>query len=421
MAFRLEIVGANEATALEIRTVKNQRILFITPKQPSTNPRMRKAAEALAREGYTVHVLFAHGVSWAAQSDEEIFRNSPCTWQKMGGDPDQQRLRYLFSRVGRKMWELLGNVKRAHCRSYGAYIREGIKWEPDMIIGHNPGALGPLTELGARFNVPILFDAEDFHRGEFDPEVQSNQSKDVAKLEHACIPKLTTATGASPLIVKAYEQLFPEISWTTVNNAFPSALMPSEPLLQSGPLKIVWFSQVVGLDRGLAEFLGGMALTPEIPIDLTLVGTASEELKTTLHAEIQSNEHRIHFKGPFTERELFKLIGSNEIGLAIEPGFSVNNNIARSNKIYTYPLCGVHMLVSKTEAQIDFIQEFPDAGEMIDLEQPQSIAHALDEAYQNRSALLEKRKAAWALGKTTLNWERESGVLIELVGKIISA
>jgi len=380
---------------------------------------MRKAAEALAREGHTVHVLFAHGVAWAAQSDEEIFQNSPCTWQRVGGDPNQQRLRYLFSRIGRKMWELLGNVKRAHCRSYGAYIREGIKWKPDLIIGHNPGALGPLTDLGARLNVPILFDAEDFHRGEFDPQVQSNQSKDVAKLEHACIPKMTAATGASPLIVKAYVQLFPEISWTTVNNAFPSDLAPSDPQPYSGPLKIVWFSQVVGLDRGLAEFLRGMALAPDVPIEFTIVGAASKELKATLEAELQSVQHRIYFKGPFTERDLFKEIGSHEIGLALEVPKTQNRAICRTNKLYTYPLCGVHMLVSKTEAQIDFIQEFPDAGEIIDLEQPQSIAQAINEAYDDRGALLEKRKAAWALGKTTLNWERESKSLVQLVREIL--
>lgn len=398
-----------------------KRILFITPKQPSTNPRMRKAAEVLARDGHTVHVLFAHGVSWATQSDEAIFQNSPCTWQKIGGDPDQQRLRYLFSRVSRKIWELLGNVKHAHCRSYGAYIREGIKWKPDMIIGHNPGALGPLTELGAKLNVPILFDAEDFHRGEFDPEVQSNQSKDVAKLEHAYIPKLTAATGASPLIVKAYEQLFPEISWTIINNAFPRVLAPSEPMPQSGPLKIVWFSQVVGLDRGLAEFLGGMALTPEIPIDLTLIGAASEKLIATLSAEIQSDQHQITFKGPFPERELFKEIGNYEIGLALEVPKTQNRAICRTNKLYTYPLCGVHMLVSRTEAQIDFIQEFPDAGEMIDLEHPQSIVLAIKEAYNDRAALLRKRKAAWELGKKTLNWECESDALIEVVNNTLSA
>ena len=35
------------------------RILIITPKQPSGNPRMRKAADALAIRGNTVHVLYA--------------------------------------------------------------------------------------------------------------------------------------------------------------------------------------------------------------------------------------------------------------------------------------------------------------------------------------------------------------------------
>ena len=287
-----------------------KRILFITTSQPSINPRLRKSADALANAGHRVHVLYAYRTDWATVADEKILRVSKWTGKRVGGSPTMQKHLFFWSRLIRKLWELLGNVERAHCRSYGAYIREGVKWDPDMIIGHNPGALGPLTELGARLNVPILFDAEDFHRGEIDPEVQSNQSKDVAKLEHACMPKLTAATGASPLIVKAYEQLFPEISWTTVNNAFPSELMPSEPLPQSGPLKIIWFSQVVGLDRGLAEFLRGMALTPEIPIELTLVGAASEELKATLSAEIQSNQHQITFKGPFREGELFKEIGN---------------------------------------------------------------------------------------------------------------
>ena len=397
--------------------MRNQRILFITTKQPSTNPRMRKAAEALARDGHTVYVLFAHGVRWATQADEEIFQNSPCNWQKIGGDPDQQRLLYLFSRVGRKIWDLLGHVERAHCRSYRAYIRKGIKWKPDIIIGHNPGALGPLTELGARLKVPIFFDAEDFHRGEFDQEIQSDQSTDVAKLEHACIPTLTAATGASPLIVKAYRELFPEISWTTINNSFPSALMPAEPQPYHGPLKIVWFSQVLGLDRGLTEFLRSLALISDIPIELTLIGIASEELKLTLKAEVRSNQHRIHFKGPFSERELFAEISNHEIGLALEVPKTQNREICRTNKLYTYPLCGVHMLVSKTEAQIDFIREFPDTGEIIDLEQPRSIAHALFEAYRNRAALLEKRKAAWTLGQDKLNWECESKVLIQFINK----
>lgn len=62
------------------------RILALTPKQPSANPHMRKAYEALAREEFKVHVLFADGVCWAAQHDEEIFQNSPCTWQKVRGD-----------------------------------------------------------------------------------------------------------------------------------------------------------------------------------------------------------------------------------------------------------------------------------------------------------------------------------------------
>ena len=42
-----------------LKLLNMSRILIITPKQPSGNPRMRKAADALATAGNTVHVLYA--------------------------------------------------------------------------------------------------------------------------------------------------------------------------------------------------------------------------------------------------------------------------------------------------------------------------------------------------------------------------
>ena len=61
------------------------------------------------------------------------------------------------------------------------------------------------------------------------------------------------------------------------------------------------------------------------------------------------------------------------------------------------------------------MREFPDAGELIDLNEPKTIADALEEAIEKRDELLQKRQLAWQLGDTVLNWEKESEVLVGFV------
>ncbi len=397
------------------------RILFVTTSQPSINPRLRKSAETLAQHGHEVHVLFAHRRDWAIPIDEDFIRGSLCDWQRVGGGPNERKLLYFLSRIERKAWEIIGNQKRAHCRGYNGYIRRGLKLVPNLIIGHNPGALGPVVELSKRLEVPCVFDAEDFHRGEFLEGEDCNRSNNVKKLEEAFIPQLTFATGASPLIVRAYQELFPKIPWTTVNNAFPTSLLQSKPTTQTGALKVVWFSQVVGLDRGLLEFLDGMKGVPSIPIELTIIGDVPALLKTKILSYNPHETHKLTFKEPCPENELFAELQRHEIGLALEVPKTKNRDFCRTNKLYAYPLCGVHMFVSQTAAQVDFIQQYPDAGEIIDLNNPQSIASSLFEAYDNRNALLAKREAAWELGRTKLNWEFESQSLLHAINQIIES
>ena len=97
-----------------------------------------------------------------------------------------------------------------------------------------------------------------------------------------------------------------------------------------------------------------------------------------------------------------------------------NRDICRTNKVYTYPLAGCYTLFSRTSAQIDFQREYPDAGELIDLSRPESVADVIRTLDANRDVLLEKRKKAWLLAKEYLNWEMESKQLIEVVNSMLN-
>ena len=88
------------------------RILIITTKQPSGNPRMRKSADALAEDGHVVHVLYAYNADWAAAADQSILQSAKWTYELIGGDPHTERLHYQWTRLWRKAFEMLGHVER---------------------------------------------------------------------------------------------------------------------------------------------------------------------------------------------------------------------------------------------------------------------------------------------------------------------
>ena len=396
------------------------RILFLTTKQPSTNPRMRKSADAMAKSGHEVHVLYAFNTEWATEADQSILRSEVWSHERVGGHPISERTTYQWARAWRKFFEITGNTERAICRGFARYVERGIDWKPDLVVGHNPGALGPLIRISKRLNIPALFDAEDYHRGE--AAQQAAATTRITQLEDSLLPDLTQMTAASPMIAQAYRKLYPAISVTTVNNAFPlDCLSPKPTASKDNPLSIIWFSQVIGLDRGLEEFLTCLQLIPTIPVEINLVGLASDDVKSRVKEFGLGSNKNIRFHSPMPEKDLFEFISNQEIGLALEPGFSRNNDWARSNKIYTYPLAGCYTLASKTAAQVQFMEKFPQAGELVDLNDPESMANALKELHENRSVLLEKRIQAWELAKTKLNWELESQTLLSLVDDILGS
>jgi len=395
------------------------RILIITPKQPSGNPRMRKSADALSMAGHEVHVLYAYGAPWADEADVPILASANWSFEVIGGHPIKARFAYFISRLERKFYEVLGNTERATCRSLNQYVRKAENWNPEVVIGHNPGALAPAIEIGKQLHIPVLFDAEDYHRGE-SYWVRVKQEHKMTEIEDRYMPQLTAMTTAAPLISDTYRSLYPNLDVTTVNNAFSKRNQPAAPQSTTGPLKVVWFSQVVGLDRGLQEFIAGMNLVKDIPLELNILGLSTTEKNEMLTSMVESPEHRIAFHSPRSEAELFSFLGSHEIGLALEIPFAHNREICRTNKLYTYPLAGCYMFASRTQSQEQFISEYPVTGQLIDLDEPRSIGTAIREADSNRKELLRKREQTWQLAIDDLNWETESQVLVNVVEGVIA-
>lgn len=374
---------------------------------------MRKAADALSAAGHKVHVLYAFQTNWASESDKELFKHAKWTHEQLGGNPIDDKIEYFISRGFRKIYELLNVQNRAFCRSYTMYLKRGLVWNPDAVIGHNPGTLGLLQKFKKKLNVPTFFDAEDFHRGE--TPLNSFHSARITALENEVIPNLTAVTAASPLIAQEYTQLYPSVPIRTIDNVFPLRLQPNRPKRQQNTdcvLRMVWFSQVVGLDRGLKEFLSGMALVPDVPIHLSILGSCDDSVREELLAELTTSNHKLTFSSPHNEDKLFAFVASHEIGLALELAQTRNREICRTNKLFTYAMCGCYTLLSRTKAQIEFLSSYPHIGQLIDLSDPATIANAINFSFENRDDIFEKRIASWELARNQLNWDKESEKLV---------
>ena len=365
---------------------------------------MKKEADALSAAGYDVHVLYAFRTMWASKADRLIFES--CTWghELIGGDPIEHPWAYHYSRVLRKWSYWRGDIEKAACRGFRSFQSAIRRHQPSLIIGHNPGTLPLLRWARITFDIPVWFDAEDYHSGEFDQG--SPEYRQIQFLEDNSLPIIGAISAASPLIAQAYQSRFPTLEVNTVNNAFPTSIQPDFHEENPLPLKLVWFSQVIGLDRGLQGFFERLQTLQGIRIDITLIGRSNPSAIEELKGCLIHPEHQLNVLPPMPEPELAQVLAQHHIGLALETTETLNRQLCRANKLFMYPLTGCLMLVSSTPGQDDFLREHPETG--ISLLQWKDIETLIHTWSKNPFNLNERRKKAWHRAKNQLNWEMEA-------------
>jgi glycosyltransferase involved in cell wall biosynthesis len=403
-------------------TSQSKHIVLVTTTHLSTNPRLLKEANALSAQGYRVTVLSCYTIKWGYDADQRIIKEAPFNTILVGGTPNKNLRLWHYGRLRRKTCSWFPFIPacriRMFARAYDELLSAAIQLKADLYIGHNLGTLPVVANAAKKHGVPYAFDAEDFHREEAASDAVSNSGKWKRLIEERYFPGAAYITAASPLIGAEYQKHFPGQTVAVINNVFSKARQPPFRNSTNGPLKLFWFSQTIGTDRGLDDVLNAMQHIPEIPILLTLLGRCSDSLKQYFESKCATPNHTIRIHDPIEPDQIFTLDAEQDIGLALESGVSLNRNIALTNKIFTYLLAGNAVLVSETPAQKNFIQEYPSTGLSYPIGDIQSLANHLTFFYQNRQTLQHARRSAWQLAHDTLNWEEEQKKLIKLIESI---
>lgn len=394
------------------------RIILATTGQPSTNPRLVKEANALTEAGHEVKIYYCFWANWANETDQELLQNIDWDYQLVGGSPLFNRTTFFFNKIKFKCYQHLSKYSNAYleqfrCKSYTQLISALKKEKADHFIAHNLGALAPVAKAAKHQNTSFSFDAEDFHRGQYQHPCR-DQEIDIL-LENKYIPKAKFVTTASPLINEHYQAIYPHQKFTTINNVFPKKEFSGTVSFNANaPLKLVWFSQTIGLNRGLENILEAVNAIKEFSVEINLFGEYNTETKQLFTDLLKNKQHKSNFFKPLSQKELHQKLSQFDIGIAAEIVKELNRDICLTNKIFSYIQAGLCVLASNTQAQSQLLYENPNIGFLYNGDIKEDIIWILKDLNHHRELLLEKKKSSLELAET-MNWDNEKVKFLNLI------
>lgn len=398
------------------------KVLIVTTGQPAANPRVLKEYETLKREGYPVKVLYTYSAEWSHTIDEENFRTgklSKSDFILIGGNPFYNKTSYFFSRLFYKVFKIIVkgfpiNIFKelTLARSSFFLLRAVKRHKAAIYITHYVGALPATVKAAGKHNAALIFDAEDFHRGE--EPYYASQVKDVIETEDTLLPKVSLISAASPLISAAYKKLYPQKEVITINNVFSKNFIQEPCRRNDQQVKLFWFSQNIGPNRGLEVVIDALNIIGG-NISLTLLGKIrnTQYVKELLKRATQPS--LIYFLNPVNPEKIFEVASNFDIGLAAEIPYCVNRDICLTNKIFTYLLAGNCILASDTLAQKSFIETYQSAGLIYKNDDPVDLSNKLKLLIDNRELLAKFKNNSLKLASEKLNWEIESSKFLHYI------
>jgi len=399
------------------------KIVLITTGQPSCNPRVVKEADALSAAGHEVTVIYNYYIGWADENDQLLLSIKSWKHVKVGGSPRENKNLYLFTRIRYKLSAMVsqfsGNVfllaERAQAPAYDELLSIAKKLKADWYIGHNLGALAVAVNAASHNNARAGFDFEDYYRGENIPG--TIKSKRIAWLEQKYLPRVSYYSAASEMIKNAVQKDHPGFNGTvlTLNNYFPLAQQPQFRLKNQNDetLQLFWFSQTIGINRGLELLIEALRLINDSNIHLTLAGRCNEDMLKYIKSNTCAMAGNIHFAGIIQSELLSAFAVKFDVGLALETAFSENNNVALSNKIFTYLLAGNAMILSETDMQLAFNNQYK-IGESFAVGDVAGLAEKIN-FYRDHEKLNAQKKYNYELAKNQLNWDKEAEKLLAII------
>lgn len=404
-------------------------ILLLIAGHLANAPRAQKEAGALRRAGARVVVRGAWSSRELAIEDralaEELDVEFAPVVSLIGSLPAGFAARSRL-RLARELFER-ANMFSPSALGLGTtrYLRAAREINADLTIVHFEGGLwvgAELLERGHRVGV----DFEDWFSEDLvatdrvgrPVEALRSLEGSLLRTAHCCF---TTTEALSAALAHGAGASRPP---TVVPNCFPAAARRAgadpmgDPRTADGA-RLHWFSQTIGPGRGL-ETLGQALLDLPGEWSLSLRGSVSGYEDWFERAFPKRVRSRIELLGRVANRELMSRIMSHDVGLALEVPYCSSRDLTASNKIFEYLRAGLAVVATRTRGQEEVMRKCPNAGTLVEPENPGALAAALGQMVSDRDHLARCRRASLEAGETIWSWETYEPVFLAAVERALA-
>ncbi len=378
---------------------------------------MVKEYKALRQEGWEVKVVYSFWTHWALATDKQLFDSGELEktdFRMVAGSPFTNKHSYLLSKLLLKTLRLLGtsdySISRVAYHLESAVLRE----KADVYIGHNLGALRAVVKAAKKFSAKAVFDVEDFYSGQYNNKGSADY-KVSKQVENKYLPCCDALLFSSPEIKDAYASTASNKRQEVILNVAERKFVANDVMqLPSMPVKLAWFSQTVGANRGLETIVEALNMQEQFNYELHLLGNCSNDYKASL-LRLSKRPAALHFHGPMPYSEISNFLADKHIGLATETARDENNDRALSNKLFSYLAAGNTIVASDTTAQKNFITHYNTIGFIYKKNDKADCSALLHNLFTDAVKVSDARAAALRLAQQSMNWDVESKKLVQLL------
>ncbi len=270
-------------------------------------------------------MLYNYPVGWADEADKKII--SDAKWQAVlvGGNPEKNKFSFYYTRIRHRLFIWLSKqhilkyniAEQTEARCFKEKLRRAKKIKAAWYIGHNLGSLPIAVKAAAHNKARSGFDFEDYHRHEYDIG-NTRRTERIIFLENKYIPKVDYLSFSSGPIREQILKNFPGFQkpHVVLRNCFTINELSAKIKEPGKVLKLLWFSQTVGPNRGLECLFEALQLLKDKDICLTLAGRIRNDVLESFPSAAQKIAGTVTFAGVIEPHELHTLAEQHDVGLA---------------------------------------------------------------------------------------------------------
>ena len=412
-----------------------RRICIVTPGYISSTPRVVREADALSAAGYDVRVVFTQGhLENVRGFDEALMRTSP--WRaaafRWSGFRREERWAFYRSGVRQRLAQALeiGGlrlpfVERAEGRVYPE-LRTLAAAEPaDLFIGHYPIGLAAAAYAAKRHGARLGYDVEDLYAETYPPgPAWARERTRILAIERRYVPRCDHVSVVSAPVGKAFAERYKAVPPIVVHNCHPWSdrqAMDGQVADRRGPsLSLYWFSQTIGLDRGLQDAIRAVGAV-NARIQVHLRGAIADDVQQTLRelatgCGVSSN---LHIHPPSPPDTMLSRAAEHDVGLALETEDSLNRRLTVTNKLFLYLTAGLAVATTDVPGQRGILESCPQAGALHAPGDVRTLSMQLAAWVRYPDRLAAAKQAALTAAHSRWNAEREGEGLVAAVNQVL--